>query len=415
MKFNKKHIAILTSYFPSISETFIVNHITGLVDAGYNLTILARKKQDILKASQPYIIESYNLIDKTLQYLPESPNSHIEKLKDVTLIILRNKSLWTKGSKFLRASSMKRSIWLKKIMLAEAFKKLPEFDFYHAHFGINAIHLATMKQLGVLKAPYGVSFHGFDAHAVDDNTFVLLKEKYKAVFKTAAFVTVNTTYLKEKVLELGCPLSLIHTIPVGVDTNFFEYKKRILKPKLSIISIGRLIPLKGHSYGIQVINQLINRGFDVEYTIIGSGPEYENLKKLVIDLDLENSVHLVLEKSQGEIKKLLYDSDLFLMTSITDIDGRAEAQGLVTLEAQATGIPVVAFNSGGVADTLIDGETGFLVNEKDIQSMVDKVELFIKETTTRNAMGIKANDFVKTNFNNIILAQKMITLYEQFN
>ena len=91
------------------------------------------------------------------------------------------------------------------------------------------------------------------------------------------------------------------------------------------------------------------------------------------------------------------------MTSITDDDGRGEAQGVVTAEAQSCGLPVVAFDSGGVSETLIDKETGFLIPERNKELLVEKVKHLINNPDKRVKMGFKAREFVVHQFSNNVI------------
>ena len=91
------------------------------------------------------------------------------------------------------------------------------------------------------------------------------------------------------------------------------------------------------------------------------------------------------------------------MTSITDTDGCGEAQGVVTAEAQSCGLPVVAFDSGGVSETLVDHETGFLIPERNTDLLVEKVKYLINNPHERINMGLKAREFVVHQFSNMMI------------
>jgi colanic acid/amylovoran biosynthesis glycosyltransferase len=117
------------------------------------------------------------------------------------------------------------------------------------------------------------------------------------------------------------------------------------------------------------------------------------------------------KRNQEEISRVLPMQDIFLMTSITDPKYGVESQGLVTAEAQACGLPVVAFDSGGVKYTFIDGETGFLCKEKDIECYTEKIELLIRNDSLRKKMGIDAVQFIEREYSENSILNKWRNIY----
>ena len=118
-------------------------------------------------------------------------------------------------------------------------------------------------------------------------------------------------------------------------------------------------------------------------------------------------MHLYGQASQNEIKNLLDKSHLFLMTSIADTTGRQETQGVVTAEAQAMGLPVVAFKSGGVPFTVLENKTGLLVAEKDTQAMAHAITTIIENPERYKQMSKAANLWANAQFN----PSKMVSDY----
>jgi colanic acid/amylovoran biosynthesis glycosyltransferase len=174
-----------------------------------------------------------------------------------------------------------------------------------------------------------------------------------------------------------------------------------------------LIKWKGHAYGIKAVSLLVKKGYNISYIIIGEGEEKTNLKNLIKSLNLEKNVVLTGAKDQQFIRDHLQQSDIFLMTSTHDETGRRETQGVVTGEAQACGLPVCAFNSGGVPYTMVDGETGFLSEEKDIKGMADNIEKLIVNQELRKKMSNNARNFVVEHYSLKSSAAKMQNIYQK--
>ena len=114
--------------------------------------------------------------------------------------------------------------------------------------------------------------------------------------------------------------------------------------------------------------------------------------------NLTKSVFLLGKKSQNEIRSLLNESDLYILNAVPLKDGRRETQGLATLEAQACGLPVVAFDSGGVKYTIEEGKTGFVYKEYDTESMVNLIKKFIVDRDLLVYLSSNTARFIDENF-----------------
>ena len=99
------------------------------------------------------------------------------------------------------------------------------------------------------------------------------------------------------------------------------------------------------------------------------------------------------------------------MTSITDLNLSAESQGVVTGEAHACGLPVVAFDSGGVKYTIKKNQTGFLCPEQDISCFVSKIEILINDASLRSQMGRNAREYVLKKLSNKSIEEKWNKIY----
>jgi len=127
---------------------------------------------------------------------------------------------------------------------------------------------------------------------------------------------------------------------------------------------------------------------------------------------LQNSIRLIGKKGHKEIKELFFESDIFIFTSVAVESDRRETQGLAVVEAQASGLPVVVFDSGGVKYTLLDEVTGFVVPEYDTHKMVDKIEFLIKNDEQRTLMANQAMQFVENEYSQTILNTKWCSVYQ---
>jgi colanic acid/amylovoran biosynthesis glycosyltransferase len=161
----------------------------------------------------------------------------------------------------------------------------------------------------------------------------------------------------------------------------------------------------------EVAKDLKDKGYDVQYNLVGSGAELEKLQDLIVQLQLEDTVFLLGTKDQSEIKSLLESHHLFLMTSTSDEKGRREAFGVVSLEAQSMGLPVIGFKSGGFPETISEGKTGYTVEDRNVEAMSLAIETVINDSLLFESMSMEAVKHVSANFSKENTTDKYIQLY----
>jgi colanic acid/amylovoran biosynthesis glycosyltransferase len=400
-----KLIVFKTISFPTFSETFIVSNIKEAIDDGFKINIIVNNLNNKNNTSQPCILKKYELLEEASKL-----NEPIGKLNRCisALKLLKNPLLLFF---FIKYCFLKKNKSLHNLFTLNFYLKYRNAFVFHVHFA-TAIHpLFELKEIGFLKSNIIVTFHGYDEHELQRgerlNKTILNFKKY------VEHTTANTEYLKNKLVLKGFNSNKIKVIPIGIDTNYFKNNLKISANNecFNIITVGRFIELKGQSYGIKAIKNLIDKGYKITYTIVGYGEELTSLRKLVKDLSLEGVVIFKGSTNQNKVKALLEKNQLFLMTSTSDKSGRCEAFGVVSLEAQAMGVPVIGFKSGGFPETLIEGETGFTVEDKNFIAMANKIEDLINNKQLLNKMKSTAINHIKTNFNTKNVIRKYLELY----
>ena len=403
-----KKIIFKVAEFPHLSETFIVAQIVTAIKLGYDVKILIRKflNNDVSKYS--ILIKEYNLLDKIILENYCAPKSKIMRLiKWMILLVINLKDL-NSIIKFYKEQSKFSLTWLYQWFFYQEFN---DVNIFHVQYGTNSKPLDILKKTG-FKPALIVTFHGHDAF-FPINGYIHNDGYYNNLFKYGNLITANTPYLADKIIELGCPKELLSIIPVAVDTNFFypNTEIKIIESTLKLITVGRLDKVKGHDFCISAVAKLKSKGFDVTLTIIGEGVERKNLENLIAKFQLENKVFMKGKKSPLEVRQELWKHDLYLLTAVALIDGRRETQGLATLEAQACGLPVVVFDSGGVKYTLEDQVSGFLCDELDVNAISESVEKIAKNPLLLRKMSTQAIKFVCKNFSQEVIDEKWRTIY----
>ena len=165
------------------------------------------------------------------------------------------------------------------------------------------------------------------------------------------------------------------------------------RKRLLLTNIGRLTCLKGQEYGVDVVAECVRRDIDAELLLVGEEQ----------DSDYVNHLHtMVREKGLGKrIHFAGYRKDALSLLSLTDIylhTSLEEAHPRVVLEAMSMKVPVVAFATGGVAETVSDGETGYLAPARDVCTMTDRVVSLASTPGLRVRMGDKGKRRVEARF-----------------
>ena len=157
---------------------------------------------------------------------------------------------------------------------------------------------------------------------------------------------------------------------------------------MSIITVAELIKLKNIDKVILAIKNLAEK-YEISYTVVGKGPERENLEKLVDQYHLKNVVHFKGSIPHDEIAEEMYQHDIFIMPSYFETFGR------VYFEAMAMGIPVICAKNSGIDGIFKDKEEGIAVNHNDIDEITSALEFLISHPEERLRIGKKGKDLVE--------------------
>lgn len=400
MNCNRKYkIAFFVDSFPSISETFIVNQIIGLLDAGHQVCIYAQTKATT-NIVHP-VINEYKLLDKTI-FLEDFPKDRLKKV-GILLKGFLNQPLFVGKWIFLFLNNKKN--WTLSVYSLLPFLKCPQYDVVHAHFGNVGNYLAQLRNAGMFKnAKFVATFHGYD--------MMVKPIVYTKLFNSDVTITVNSEYSKNQIIKLGCPISKIDILPVGLDTTYFQ-RKNFQHQIFTLLFVGRLISLKGPNLFINICKELADRyKMNFKAVMIGEGELKQQLELQIESLKLTSIIELAGAKTQNQIRQYMHRANLFVLPGITD-NGRAEAQGLVIQEAQSMQLPVLVSDAGGMQEGMQDGITGFVIKEGDIKGFADKIIFLVQDQQLRRRMGEKGSIYVESFFDTRLLTEKLIKLYKR--
>ncbi len=213
---------------------------------------------------------------------------------------------------------------------------------------------------------------------------------YKDILMSADFVFSVSNFSKQLLQSQGInrKIDVVHpSIDLNnIRLNLNAKSELSLKNKFVLLSVGRLIRRKNHRQIILLMPELLKVFNDFHYIIVGDGPEFDSLNKLISDLKLENNVSVWRNVSEENISLFYSACDLFLFPSIFLPPNDVEGFGIVLLEAEAYGKPVIGFDYGGVSESIVDQVTGYLISNSS-EDLKNKILALFEDSSLREKLG----------------------------
>jgi len=402
-------IAFIVGTFPALSETFVLNQITGMLDRGHDVDIYARRKVEFQKMHSD--VNSYKLLERTyyLRDLKIPRNKFIRVIKAIGIIFIgfkRNFGITIRTLNLFKYG--KKALSFKLIYEIFPFLGNGPYDIIQCHYGLNGNLGACLKQLG-LKGMLVTMFHGCDIR--------LGLEKggdiYNQLFETGDCFLAISDYNYQNLIRFGADPEKIVSHPVGINIEKFPFRRQTVSVKnlnpLIIITVARLVKEKGIWYGISAIKRLLKEfpELHLEYHIAGGGELERQLRKQTEELDLVKTVKFLGPLKQEEVIRRMQNAHLFLLPSI------AESLPIVLMEAQAVGLPIVATKVGSVDQAVIDGKAGFLVPKQDVRSLTKKLKYLIEHPELWAKMGLAGRKYVEEKYDINKLNNKLEKIYKR--
>jgi glycosyltransferase involved in cell wall biosynthesis len=297
-------------------------------------------------------------------------------------------------------------------------KRLKQYNpkVIHAHFGVDAIY--AMKIAKQLKIPLVTTLHGFDVTTTNISFLLSKKPAFinyllfrKKLAKNGDLFIAVSNFIRDRAIGLGFPKDRIVTHYMGIDTEVKVSNSQ--KSGDRILHVARLVEKKGTLYLIKAFQKVVEKNRGVKLIIIGDGYLKDSLKKLSEKLGIKNSVEFLGAIENQEVLIQMEKSDIFTLPSITAKNGDSEGLGMVFLEAGIRGLPIVATDHGGIPEVVKDGFNGYLVQERDIDMLADKLNFLLKNRDIREKFGQNSISFIRENFDIEKQSAKLEEIYRE--
>lgn len=262
-----------------------------------------------------------------------------------------------------------------------------------AEFGLAG--LAVMESCQRAGVPLIVHFHGFDAY---DRTLLEHEgRRYPELFAQAAAIIAVSRDMERQLLRLGAPADKLYYNPYGVDLVLFSGGRPEEAPPV-FVAVGRFVDKKAPHLTLLAFANVVQRVPTARLRMIGDGVLWEACRQLARALGVENSVDFLGPRPQTEVAAMLRQARGFVQHSMRTSYGDSEGTPVAVLEAGAAGLPVVATRHGGIPDVVVDGHTGFLVDEGDVEGMAERMVRLAKDPALAAQLGQAARARISAEF-----------------
>lgn len=375
-------ILYITSRFPKLTETFVINEWLALAPRfDMSLAALVHTHEELVHPQAAAALDrvwfvrpvDLRTIGANLRALIRSPRTYGSTLMQVVRACAR------------RPVDLARSlvVFLEAVVLADRVRG-EGIDHVHAHF---ANHPATAAW--IVHRFTGVPY-SFTAHANDlFRSPALVRRKVD----DAAFVVTISDFNARLLREMH-PVAPVHVVHCGVDTAALAGTARPT-PGRQLVSVASLQVKKGHRYLLDAVANLAADDPELRLTLVGDGPQRAALEARIQALGLSDRVELTGPLTVAGVRRELARADVFVLASVTDDTGRSEGIPVALMEAMAAGVPVVTTRVSGIPE-LVDG-VGRIVEPGDPDALAQAIASVLDDPASaevaRRARALVAEQF----------------------
>jgi glycosyltransferase involved in cell wall biosynthesis len=392
----KKNLLIVTSTFPrwknDTDPPFVFELAKRLTDA-FNITVLAPNYPGALaeEAIEGLRVYRFRYFLKKFEILAGS--------EGILPTLKKNRLFYLLVPFFILAEFIALLKLIRKTKPA----------IIHAHWILPQGFVSALAHK-ITGVPFVVTTHGGDIYG--------LQGKFASALKGYAVRNATTVTVVSKDIQNTIKHNFgdaIHTIviPMGVDSTLFHPDKK--DPRIQeqfdikgpfLLYVGRLSEKKGVAYLLEAIPEIINQHPDAKLLVVGTGEEKQKLLKLSQNLSISNNVIFTGAIPNNELPAYFATADIFIGPSIKAEGGDTEGFGLTFVEATMSGCIVVGTDVGGIPDIIQEGETGFLVQEKNPKALANALCNILKQLDTLSYITSAARQKMISQFDWQVIAEK---------
>ncbi len=363
--------------FPCVSETFVLNQVTGMIDLGHDVKIYAWGESDscVHEDYARYSLESR--IWRPCRKIPATRFTRIIKISPFFLGLLFKYGLRTFSLISGKFGCMARNLVMT--YTAERIEKEKwKPDVIISHFGDIGLFITAMREAGIISRRTRC-YTFFHAHEICRLNQKEITANYGPMFNATDVLLPISNFWRNKLIKAGALPNKTAVFHMGINPARFHFREPVKKTQeITILSVGRLVGQKGYEYALKGVASYIRQSsYKIKYIIIGKGDLEYSLKQLAIQYGITENVEFRNAQSQDKVAATMTQADIFLLPSVTDNMGYMEGIPVALMEAMAMGLICISTRHSGIPELIENEVTGFLCEEKnsdDITNALLRIE-----------------------------------------
>jgi colanic acid/amylovoran biosynthesis glycosyltransferase len=400
-------IAFLLPSFPELSNTFILNQITGLLDRGHDVRLIAVAKGSFDGAAEAVV--RYRLSERMCHVpIPRGRGARVRS----ALALLASPSGRTRAAlDGLDPRHHGKAAWnLVAYHTAVSILRAAGFDVLHCQFGTQGPAAERVLRLARLDVPLVTSFRGADL----TRTLQRQPRRFDHLLRNGDLFLPVSDGFRQRLIAAGAPPERVVVHRSGIDLRRFPFSPRPPDEAVPrLLFVGRLTEKKGVEYLLEALGLLVASGREVELSVIGDGPLKGALEEQGRGLGLAHHVRFEGARPHDEVVAALRRSHALVAPSVTAADGDQEGIPNVLKEAMACGLPVVGTHHSGIPELIEDGVNGFLAPERDGAALAEQIARLLDDPARWPSLGAAARRRIAQEYDTERLNDELVRFYRR--
>jgi glycosyltransferase involved in cell wall biosynthesis len=262
-----------------------------------------------------------------------------------------------------------------------------------AEYGTTGVE--TMDACRELDIPLIVHFHGYDASVravLDEHS-----ETYPLMFHQAAAIIAVSRAMERKLISIGAPPERLNYNPYGINCDNFKGADPSSAPPV-FLAVGRFVDKKAPQLTLKAFARMHRSAPEARLRMIGDGPLLDECRELAVELNVQDVVTFLGAQSPAAVQAEMRSARCFVQHSMEAPNGDCEGTPVGILEAGASGLPIVSTRHAGIPDVIVENETGFLVDEGDVDGMAAYMLRLAQEPQLAGDLGRAATQRIENHF-----------------
>lgn len=387
------NILYIVSEFPKLSESFIINEVYELEKRGHNISVFSMNR-----SNESIEHQEVKKLNASVCYADRPSLASISEMSHEYL---------------LNPTVLRRAVFIDKphhlaywLYLGDQIRrfiqKIGGVDLIHAHFAERR-RLAATYAAASHSVPCTVTAHAYEIF-IEDNVNYMRKvcPRFDHLIVPSKY---NKRYLSE---EMGIETD-ISVVPATTDTKKFESSAGCVSGRL--LTVGRLVEKKGYEYAIDAVSQLVERGYDVEYHIIGSGERKNLLRNRVRERGIESHVEFLRNVSDERLEKELQKAELFVLPCVIASNGDRDVAPVALKEAMAMQTACISTTISAIPELITDGDDGILVEPNNASALANSIAKLVDNPERRKTLAENGRKTVETKFDITHTVDELVSVF----